>query len=402
MVKSRLRGLINRQINRGDSLRATIEKRFNINEIGHYEQSYAEWNQENVRILSKSFAYSYRRLLDSYNSVVYLGNINLDKSTVEYRREKLRIEIGGKIGKLNSVNAQLESIEDIYIFPLPEEEGAAPDVPIVAPSPVESDKATMPSTASSDEPINSSTHFDYAIITALEEHEMEKMLLFIVVEGIIPNSKHLIEYGYLKTNPSKKIVFSSQHSTGMVDASILATEMVIRHTPKFLIMAGVSGGKPKDVEIGDVIVATKVFTIDKGKIDEAGFHREPESRDVIHSCITKFKREKNKIVDHIASLDATRGQFEIHFGPIACVRQVIDLEGFFALNISENERKAIALEMESYGVVRACELSNEGRTIPLIIKAAMDNTVDKIDDAKTLAAWRSAVFVKFILEQDWI
>ena len=118
--------------------------------------------------------------------------------------------------------------------------------------------------------------FDYAIITALEEDEMEKVLPMIENEVKIQNSKHLIYYGNIKNKPEKKVIYSSQQSSGMIDAAILATEL-LQYKPKYLIMAGVLGGRPDKTNIGDVVVATKTFTIDKGKIDELGFHKESES-----------------------------------------------------------------------------------------------------------------------------
>jgi nucleoside phosphorylase len=244
---------------------------------------------------------------------------------------------------------------------------------------------------------------DYAIITALEEDEMEKLLPFIVREGEIFNKKHLIEYGHFKGKETKKIAYASQLSTGMIDASILATELIIRFNPKYLIMTGVLGGKPEDSDIGDVVVANKVFTIDKGKISKLGFKREIEGSNTDGSNVTKFKRDKQKIIDFIRDEDIIYNRnVNIHFGSIACVRQVIDIEGYFEDKISEIDRKAIALEMESYGIARACELVNDGKTIPLIIKSVMDNTQDKTDGSKPYAAWSSAMFVKYILENDLI
>lgn len=244
--------------------------------------------------------------------------------------------------------------------------------------------------------------FDYAIITALEENEMEKILPFIEKEGNIDNSKHLIEYGHIKGKENKKIIYASQQATGMIDAAILTTEL-LQFKPKYLIMAGVLGGKPKKTTIGDVVVATKTFTVDKGKTDKLGFHPEAEASSNENACITKLRREKNKITNYLKGEDKTRNsKIKIHFGPIGCVRQVIDLEGFFQNSINKVDRKAIALEMESYAVSRSCELVNEGRTKTLIIKSVMDNTVDKDDNGKPYAGWSSAMFVKYILENDLI
>ncbi len=146
-----------------------------------------------------------------------------------------------------------------------------------------------------------------------------------------------------------------------------------------------------------------VFTIDKGKINEYGFKRELEASNNESAYITLFKREKKNIVDHIKGKDETRkNNLDVHFGSIACLRQVIDLEGFFEANITPVDRKALALEMESYGVSRACELVNDGKTKALIIKSAMDNTVGKGDKEKPYAAWTSAKFVQYILEHNLI
>lgn len=246
------------------------------------------------------------------------------------------------------------------------------------------------------------SQFDYAIITALEEDEMEKILTIIERDGKIENSKHLIEYGHIKGFEHKKVIYASQQATGMIDAAILATEL-LHYKPKYLIMAGVLGGKPKKTNTGDVVVATRTFTVDKGKNDKLGFHREIESSSNENACITSLKRIKKDIKDYLRTEDNTRdSKIDIHFGPIGCVRQVIDLEDFFQDSITKVDRKAIALEMESYAVSRSCELVNEGQTKALIIKSVMDNTIDKDDDGKPYASWSSTMFVKYILENDII
>ena len=245
--------------------------------------------------------------------------------------------------------------------------------------------------------------FDYAIITALEEDEMEKVLPMIEKEGEFEESHNYIEYGHLKGNIQKKIVYASQHKTGMVDASILATEMIIRFNPKFLIMVGVLGGKPVDTNIGDVIIANKVFEIERGKLTDLGFKKEISSSNLNTKEIIKINRSKKIIENFINESDNTRKtNVQIHFGPIACVNQVIDVKNFFKDNISEVERKAIALEMESFAIVRACELINNGNTKPLIIKSVMDNTQTKTDEAKTYAAWTSSKCLEYLFSNNLI
>ncbi len=255
------------------------------------------------------------------------------------------------------------------------------------------------------EETNSNNYFkiDYAIITALEEDEMEKVLPMFTKTGEITDTKNFIEYGHLKNNPLKKIAYASQHKTGMVDAAILATEIIIKFKPKYLIMTGVLGGKPEETNIGDVVIATKVLEIDRGKITDLGFKKETSTANTDSREIKKIHRNKKDIENHINSNDETRSEnIKVHFGPIACVNQVIDIDGFFESSITSVERKAIALEMESYAIVRACELVGNNRTIPLIIKSVMDNTKSKSDNAKPYAAWTSARALEYILEKELI
>jgi nucleoside phosphorylase len=265
---------------------------------------------------------------------------------------------------------------------------------------------------------------EYAIITALEEDEMEQILPMIINEGEIKDRNHLISYGHFHTKPGKKIVYASQQVTGMVDAAILATQLIVNFRPKFLIMPGVLGGKPKEVNVGDIIVSTKVFTIDKGKLtseeilgnqtikeqiniveneERQILKKEIESVTTNSSYITKFIRNKDEILQYIKKADRTRKKpINLLFGPIACVRQVIDQKGYFEENILVVDRKTIGLEMESYGIARACELANNSETIVIIAKSVMDNTAQKNDDDKTFAAFTSAKFVEYILQNDLI
>lgn len=244
---------------------------------------------------------------------------------------------------------------------------------------------------------------DYVIVTALEQDEMEKVLPLIEKIRVIPNSKHLVELGHFKSKPEKKVIYASQMSTGMIDAAILATELITKYSPKFLIMTGVMGGKPEDTMIGDVVVSKSIFTIDKGKLSEEEFKREIEVVNTTNSYTRQIERARQKIIDFIRDSDDITGrQVNIHFEPIACVRAVIDRNGFFKDDILTFDRKTIGLEMEGYGIARACEIVNEGKTIPLIIKSVMDNTQEKTDEGKKIAAWTSAKTLEYIILNDII
>jgi nucleoside phosphorylase len=83
---------------------------------------------------------------------------------------------------------------------------------------------------------------------------------------------------------------------------------------------------------------------------------------------------------------------------------VINKKGFFEDTIKTINRKTAAIEMESYGVARACIFANEGKTKPIIFKSVMDKTFDKEDvknnvNNKKFAAYTSALFLKSLFEE---
>jgi hypothetical protein len=93
---------------------------------------------------------------------------------------------------------------------------------------------------------------------------------------------------------------------------------------------------------------------------------------------------------------------KIEVEAMACSTMVIDRAGYFEENIKIHDRKILAVEMESYGIARACKFANGGKTKWVIMKAVMDNMTQKSDGYKSKAAYTSANFLKIILEEDYL
>jgi nucleoside phosphorylase len=302
---------------------------------------------------------------------------------------------------------------------------------------------------------NTYPQIDYAIITALykdEFEELHKVFNFPVADQI-RTAKKVYHVGYLKSNNNIKVVAAIPNATGMVDASIIATQMLEFFRPKWLLMSGVCGGA-KDYKIGDIIVAKQIFTFQKGKLsdikrkDEKGDdvkielfdsnnakidynHLYDNEGNQIAISIEKFQVEHDSMISmntlfedtlmpYLESINSSINDevkkssfFErdlrvnIVVGPIACSTMVINREGFFEDTIRTVNRKTAAVEMESYGVARACEFANKGETKPIIFKSVMDNTSNKVDsnggmNYKKFAAFTSAQFMKQLFEKNII
>lgn len=285
---------------------------------------------------------------------------------------------------------------------------------------------------------NKKATFKFAIIAALYKDEFEQMknlFEWLPEEDVVTATKKYF-VGHVKGKPEERFVVGIPAATGMVDSAIIATQMLEMFSPEYLLMSGVCGVK-SSLEIGDVVVASSVFTFQKGKVsdirDKEGEliklfdankndvdfdHLYNNMGDQIAISVEKFEPEKGSPLDiHPLVKDAIEPQLvpiqesinkiispyrkkgiTVHFEPMACSTMVINKEGYFEANIKPLERKVAAVEMESYGVARATTIANNGKTKWIIFKSAMDNMSMKDDDSKKFAARCSALFLSHLLE----
>lgn len=285
---------------------------------------------------------------------------------------------------------------------------------------------------------NERSDIHYAIITALYEDEFLEVEKFFDWEAIEDTKTIRYRIGSLKGNKNKKVVAAVQNKTGMIDAAILATHIVETYKPKYLLMPGVCGGIPT-LPLGSIIIASGVFTFQRGKIsdykdskgkivNEFFDSREQlidlsqiydKNKNHLKVSIEKFEPEndlieidllvKSKIDSSVESISFKINEpyklegnkkIKIVFEKMACSSMVIDKTDYFNDNIKPIDRKVVGVEMESYGIARACQFANDGQTKFLIFKSVMDNTVRKRDNSKSLAAYTSALFLKYLLEDN--
>ncbi len=252
---------------------------------------------------------------------------------------------------------------------------------------------------------------DYAIVTAMFPDEFESVVRVFnldISEGLKLGAKNVFA-GRLNADPASRVVAIYQTDVGRTDSSSLVTDIIREFNPRYVFMTGVCGGN-QSVNLGDVVVAKFVFTFDKGKVTDIGFLREIELVKTHEGSLRKIIERNKEVLSHvIAQLQideyakATFDSFEFeslnsHIDPMACSSAVINRSNYFSEVIQAIERKATAVEMESYGFARACESTNHGESIGIIIKSVMDNTVSKDDNAKEYASYSSALYLKKLLE----
>lgn len=259
-------------------------------------------------------------------------------------------------------------------------------------------------------------YVDVAVICALRSPELDPVLDLLegyqVVDSDSAGSPDVHTY-YLgeisKPGITQKlrVVAAAQNAMGMTDCAVLATKILLRWRPRYLVMTGVAGGRVGKVRLGDIIVPDEIFNYQSGKVTNRGFEPDPSPVRLDERTIQRVRHLRNEFVDRIwrGWTGEDYGTPRVHIGPMACGYSVVDKKGMME-EIARVNRRVIALDMESYAIVRAAQLCARPRShdncTPVIIKSVMDFTIGKEDGAKNYAAYTSAQFLYHFAMTEWI
>ncbi|MFD5079549.1 hypothetical protein [Streptomyces sp. NPDC058371] len=170
---------------------------------------------------------------------------------------------------------------------------------------------------------------------------------------------------------------------GTLTAASLTERVNSWLAPQALFFVGVAGGLKDDINIGDVVVATKVYGIHGGKQTPEGLLARPEAWRASHR------------LEQAARQALGRTDSRTHFKPIAVGDVVLaDADSPIARYIHKNFNDAAAIEMEGAGVAQAAHLIGTLQT--LIIrgisdKADPDKSKRDTEGSQPLAAHNAAV-----------
>lgn len=90
----------------------------------------------------------------------------------------------------------------------------------------------------------------------------------------------------------------------------------------------------------------------------------------------------------------------LHVGPLGAADQVID-DPSRVIEIQRNWRKLIGVEMETYGVYRACYEAPDPKPRFISFKAVCDFAAEKSDSWQAYAAYVAAEFAFQFLKAEW-
>lgn len=250
--------------------------------------------------------------------------------------------------------------------------------------------------------ISNHKRFDVAIITAIFKDEFENIKPILNDVQELEDETKIYKAGKLENSKGREIsvVAINQDKTGIVDAAVLATEIINKFNPEYLIMTGVCGGHGDEINLGDIVVASKVFLHQKGKETNVGFQNEVSQCELNAKLINIIRDNGEEILRLVKEGDPSRSSgLQLHIEPMSCGLSVINKNDYFKDNISKIDRNIIAVDMESFSIVRACQYSNDNKTQPIIIKSIMDKTINKDDNVKAYAGYTSAQFALHLIKE---
>jgi len=153
---------------------------------------------------------------------------------------------------------------------------------------------------------------------------------------------------------------------GNAPAAVLTERAISHYQPAALLFVGVAGGLRDWLQLGEVVVATKVYAYHGGRSEEGGFRAYPQAWPIPH--------EIDQAARHLA-LGST-WPFRVHFAPIAAGEVVVN-----GRNVPEADRlhqfyaDAVAVEMESAGTAHAGHVN---RSMPTAtIRGVSDHAAGK-------------------------
>lgn len=225
--------------------------------------------------------------------------------------------------------------------------------------------------------------FEYLLVTALTLEAEAVLAQLEPTDEILPGPGGTIVEIALLDDVRVGIVTTG---AGNVPASGITSSVVTNFKPRAVVLIGVAGGI-KDVEIGDVVVGTKVYRYESGKTTDKGFYPRPELGRSNHGLV-QLAMLVSRRPHWLTAADQAVRTPKAFVKPIAAGEQVVaSSRSDIAQRLKNTYGDALAVEMEGDGVLQAGFVTN----VPSLVVRGISDLLDgKLDADATGSQPRAA------------
>jgi nucleoside phosphorylase len=157
----------------------------------------------------------------------------------------------------------------------------------------------------------------------------------------------------------------AEDGPGNASAATIATRALAYFDPEIAAFVGVAGGV-RDVTLGDVVVATKVYAYESGKETPSGFLPRPEVQKSHHELEQRARVLRSDTIWH-RRLDIalwSDRKPRVYVDPIAAGEAVVAANaGRIATLLRKHYSDALAVEMEGRGFLEAAHIDSRCRAV---------------------------------------
>jgi len=242
------------------------------------------------------------------------------------------------------------------------------------------DASAAVSVSEPDEPVGT-----VVVLTALgEEYQAVRSHLAEVELNTHPTGT-LFEVGWL--SGAARRVALAQIGEGNQAAAVLAERSIAWFHPAALLFVGIAGALRDGVELGDVVVGTRIYAFHGGREDSAGFYARPRVWEAPHAelQLAQHLGREGLWASELPAASRSRPP-AVHFGSIAAGEVVLDSrDSPVAERLRRNYNDVVAIETESAGAALAGHLNG---SVPVLAVRGISDRADGAKSAADRAGWR--------------
>ncbi|WPB77502.1 pentapeptide repeat-containing protein [Archangium violaceum] len=210
------------------------------------------------------------------------------------------------------------------------------------------------------------------------------------------------ERGFFGTEDETWEILIVETGAGTAAAAVEAERALTWFEPQAILFVGVAGGV-KDVRLGDVVVADKVYGYEHGKDTEEGFLTRPEVHRATYALLQRARAEARKDEWKQRLQASTGGEPQVFVGPLAAGEKVVaGRETAVARFLARQYSDSLAVEMEGIGFLAAAYSQD---VEALVVRGISDLLAGKAEadaaGSQPRAAANAAAFAFEVLARFW-